>query len=138
MVIGQRVGPGEAVGISEPMIEALVHAFYARVRQDAVLGPIFDGAIGDGWDAHLAKLCDFWSSVLLGTRRFAGSPMAAHVRVQGIADEHFDRWLDLFEATAREIWEPPAAQLVSARARMIGRSLRLGLAANRGELRLDV
>jgi hemoglobin len=94
------------MGISEPMIETLVHAFYARVRQDAVLGPIFDGAIGDGWDAHLAKLCDFWSSVLLGT--------------------------------AREIWEPPAAQLVSARARMIGRSLRLGLAASRGELRLDV
>lgn len=48
--------------IDEKMIHALVHGFYARVRQDAAIGPIFNNVIGDNWDAHLAKLCDFWSS----------------------------------------------------------------------------
>ena len=51
-----RVGPGVAAGVTEEMIADLVDAFYARIRKDPVLGPIFDGAIGDGWDAHLAKL----------------------------------------------------------------------------------
>ena len=128
-----RIGPGVAAGVTEPMIRDLVHAFYGRVRRDPELGPVFDGAIGDGWDAHLAKLCDFWSSVLLATGRFRGSPMAAHGRVSAIQDAHFARWLDLFGQTAAELWPPQAAALVAEKAQMIGRSLRLGLAVSRGE-----
>ena len=132
-----RVGPGVAAGISEAMIQRLVHAFYDRVRHDAVLGPVFEAAIGGAWAAHLSKLCDFWSSVLLMTGRFKGSPMAVHVRTPGIKIEHFDRWLELFEATASEICPAPAAELFVSKARMIGQSLRLGLAAARGTLLRD-
>lgn len=128
-----RIGPGAPVGVSEDLIRRLVHAFYGRVRQDPVLGPIFDDAIGEAWDAHLAKLCDFWSSVLLMTGRFKGSPMAAHARRPDIQDPHFDRWLALFEATARDVCPPAAAALFVEKSQMIGRSLRLGLAASRGE-----
>jgi hemoglobin len=32
----------ERTGIDEALIERLVHGFYARVRADAVLGPIFE------------------------------------------------------------------------------------------------
>ena len=56
-------------GLDEAGIRALVHGFYAKVRQDAELGPIFDRVIGDDWDNHLAKMCDFWSSVMLTTGR---------------------------------------------------------------------
>ena len=126
-----RIGPGVAAGVDEALIERQVHAFYVRVRQDPVLGPVFDAAIED-WDAHLAKLCDFWSSVLLMTGRFKGSPMAAHAQTPGIEDAHFARWLDLFERTARETCPPPAAALFVEKSRMIGRSLRLGLAIARG------
>ena len=129
-----RSPPGLAAGVTEPMIAALVPAFYARVRADPALGPIFDRVIGDGWDEHLAKLCDFWSSVLLMTGRFKGSPMRAHAAVPDIAPAHFVRWLELFEATARELCPPAAADLFVAKARMIGQSLQLGLAASRGEL----
>jgi len=76
-----RVGPGAALGVTEEMIRTLVAAFYARVRVHPVLGPIFARAIADEqWPAHEAKLADFWSSVLLMTGRFKGSPMAAHAR----------------------------------------------------------
>ena len=125
-----RIGPGEGV-VSEETIRRQVHTFYARVRQDEVLGPVFNDAIDD-WDEHLAKLYDFWSSVLLATGRFRGSPMAAHARRPAIQDEHFPRWLDLFERTAQEVCPPRAAALFVEKSRMIGQSLRLGLSVSRG------
>ncbi|HEU4550684.1 MAG TPA: group III truncated hemoglobin, partial [Rhizomicrobium sp.] len=52
-------------GIDEAMVERLVHAFYAKVRADKDIGPIFNRVIGDNWDVHLSRMCDFWSSVML-------------------------------------------------------------------------
>ena len=132
MIPKPRIGPGAYVGIDEDMIRRQVHAFYGRVRLDPVLGPVFNDAIED-WDEHLAKLCDFWSSVLLMTGRFKGSPMAAHARRPDIRNDHFPLWLDLFERTAREVCPPAAAELFVEKSRMIGRSLSLGLAVSRGE-----
>lgn len=130
---GPRIGPGVAAGVTEAVIHTQVHAFYARVRQDEVLGPIFDGAVED-WDDHLAKLCDFWSSVLLVTGRFKGSPMMAHARTPAIGAEHFPRWLDLWRDTARRTCRPEAADLFIAKAEMIGESLKLGLLVSRGQI----
>jgi hemoglobin len=127
-----HLAPGVAVGITEPMIRALVEAFYAKVRRDRVLGPIFNREVED-WDGHLAKLSDFWSSVMLMTGRFKGRPMAAHAAVGDITSAHFAHWLELFAGTAAEVCPPPAAALFAARARTIGQSLQMGLAASRGE-----
>jgi hemoglobin len=41
-------------GIDEAMIERLVRDFYARVRDDAVLGPVFTANIDD-WEPHLQR-----------------------------------------------------------------------------------
>ncbi len=125
--------PGVAVGVTEDVIRAQVHAFYGRVRADPMLGPIFEAKIDD-WDAHLAKLCDFWSSVLLMTGRFKGAPMPAHARLTDVGGAHFAHWLEIWRATARETCPPPAAALFIARAEMIARSLQLGMAMARGEL----
>ena len=129
-----RVSPGEAAGVTEAMICDLVHAFYTDVRADPVLAPIFDREIGDGWDAHLAKLFDFWSSVLLMTGRFKGSPMAAHAALPDITPAHFATWLALFAQTAERLCPPDAAALFVAKSQMIAQSLQLGIAARRGEL----
>ena len=129
-----REGPGAAAGVTEPMIADLVHAFYAKARLDPELGPIFNRVIGEGWDQHLAKLCDFWSSVLLATGRFKGSPMQAHVRIPDLDRHHFTRWLALFSETAQDVCPAPAAELFAVKAAMIAESLQLGMAASRGEL----
>jgi hemoglobin len=118
--------------IDEAMIERLVHRFYSDIRRDAVLGPIFDRAIGDRWDAHLAKLCDFWSSVLLRTGRFQGSPLRTHVRLPDLEPAHFERWLTLFREAARATFPPEAAEYVITKAEMIGASLQMGLTISRG------
>jgi hemoglobin len=116
---------------SEVQIAALVHGFYAKVRTDAVLGPIFERTIGD-WDPHLAKMRDFWSSVMRTSGRYHGNPMAAHLRLKTVRLEHFQRWLALFAMTARELFTPELAEAFIARAENIARSLQLGMFYRRG------
>jgi hemoglobin len=126
-------GPGHAAGVSEDMIHRLVHGFYAKVRTDSTLGPIFDRVIGDNWDEHLAKMCDFWSSVVLTTARYKGAPMPAHVRLADVTPAHFELWLALFRQTARELCPPEAAALFVDRAERIAKSFQLGIAFHRGD-----
>jgi len=51
----------DRTGIDEAMIERLVRGFYARVRGDDVLGPIFAAKIDD-WEPHLQKMFAFWGA----------------------------------------------------------------------------
>ena len=120
-------------GINEEMIRQLVHGFYQRAREDDLIGPIFNSRV-QNWDEHLARLCDFWSSVTLMSGRYHGQPMVAHAPLP-IEPQHFDRWLQLFAQTAREICPEPAARYFIERASRIADSLELGIAARRGELR---
>lgn len=130
-----RVGPGVAVGVTEEMIHAVVHGFYENVRKDPAIGPIFNRGIAEAdWPAHLAKMCDFWSSVLLMTGRFKGTPMAAHARITELRPTHFARWLHLFRQTVETLCPPEAAALFVVKSEMIAKSLQLGLAVSRGEL----
>lgn len=122
-----------ATGINEEMIRQLVHSFYQRAREDELIGPVFASRVQD-WDAHLARLCDFWSSVTLMSGRYHGQPMVAHASLP-IEPQHFDRWLQLFAQTAREVCPEPAARYFIERACRIADSLELGIAARRGELR---
>ena len=124
--------------IDEAGLERLVHAFYARVREDAELGPVFNDAIAD-WPEHLDKLTAFWSSVMLTTGRYKGRPVPAHAKLPDISNGHFARWLALFAETAREICPPAAADLFIDRSERIAQSLQLAIAAHRGnpEVRHD-
>ena len=117
-------------GITEVMIERLVRGFYAKVRGDVVLAPVFESRIKD-WEPHLAQMCAFWSSVALMTGRYHGTPMAKHMPLPVDAG-HFDRWLALFEATARELCPPPAATHFVELARRIAASLEMGIANGQG------
>ena len=120
----------ERTGIDEAMIERLVRGFYARVREDAVLGPIFEAEIKD-WEPHLARMCAFWSSVALMTGRYHGTPMVKHLPLP-VDGGHFDRWLALFEETAREVCPGEAEAHFVERARRIAQSLELGIAGAHG------
>lgn len=115
---------------NEQEIERLVRAFYARVRADAELGPIFDRVIGDDWEPHLQKMFAFWSSVMLMSGRYKGQPMVAHMRLKAVRPAHFERWLALFRQTAEELCAPETAAAFMERATRIADSLRLGMFFN--------
>jgi hemoglobin len=117
-------------GIDEAMIERLVRSFYARVRDDAILGPIFAAKIKD-WEPHLEKMFAFWSSVALMSGRYHGQPMARHLPLP-IDARHFDRWLALFAQTAHDVCPRAAAERFILLSRRIAESLELGLANSHG------
>ena len=119
-------------GIDEVMIERLVRGFYARVREDALIGPVFAARIVD-WEPHLQQMFAFWSSVMLMTGRYHGAPMIKHLPLP-IDGRHFDRWLALFEATAKELCPPQAAVHFIESARRIAESLELGIASGHGKI----
>jgi len=121
-------------GIDDAMIDRLVRAFYARARADAMLGPVFAARIADDeWEPHIARINAFWSSVALMTGEYHGRPMQLHINLP-VDAEHFDRWLALWEATAREVCPPAAADHFIAKARLIAPSLELGIAIQHGEM----
>ena len=119
-------------GIDEPMIARLVDAFYDRVRADPMLGPVFADRIAD-WGPHLEQMRLFWSSVALMSGLYHGRPMPKHLPLP-VDARHFDRWLELFEATAAEACPPAAAAHFVERARRIAESLELGIAGANGVL----
>ena len=114
--------------VSEAEIDDTVALFYGRAREDLLLGPVFRGAIPDAqWNAHLAKIAAFWRKVLRRQPGYDGNPMRAHVALGSLEKRHFDRWLMLFEAAAREVCRPQAAEVFVERARLIAASLLHGL-----------
>src|SRR3569833_727955 len=113
--------------MDEEGLKGVVRLFYARIRQDAELGPIFNEAIHD-WPEHLEKLTDFWSSVMLTTGRYTGRPLPAHKKHQArITPDMFARWLELWGETTREVMSPDAALVLQAKAHRIAESLQLAL-----------
>jgi hemoglobin len=125
--------------LDEAMVHAVVHGFYDRIRADDLLSPIFYSRIApDEWPHHLAKMCDFWSSVLLRTSRYDGRPLPPHLAIPGLAEQHFRRWLTLFRTTVRELCPPEVAALFMDRALRIAHSFRLAVAFSRGESTMDI
>jgi hemoglobin len=117
--------------ITEEAIDRLVPAFYARVRKDEVLGPIFNGAVED-WPHHLEVLKAFWSSVMLTSGRYKGQPMVVHLRhAEHMKRENFERWLALWGEVTGEVLGPEAAAAFQEKAARIAESLQLGVQFHR-------
>ena len=113
--------------IDEHQIEILVTCFYARVRQDALIGPVFNAAVGN-WDDHLEKLVAFWSSVMLANGRYKGDPVGAHLKhLPTITPPMFDRWLALWAEVTAERCPPSQAAVLQTKAARIADSLKLAL-----------
>lgn len=121
-------------GIDDAYIASFVDRFYTKVRDDELLGPIFNERIED-WPTHLATMKKFWRSVLHNSGEYGGNPMRKHVAISGVGEEHFAHWLTLFYATLRD--EEPSAgatQNVGGTARNIADSLLTGIAMHRDGL----
>lgn len=109
----------------EDAIKSCVAEFYAKARQDPLLGPIFNGTVQD-WDGHLRIISNFWSKALLATDRYSGSPFPLHMNLP-VEPEHFERWLALFEETARATLPAEYAAKSIAKARHMAEAFKAGL-----------
>ena len=122
------------IKVSEAQIDAVVAAFYAKVRGDAVLGPIFFESLTrapDIWQAHEAKIGRFWRNALLREPVYDGNPMLVHAGISAIEPAHFNIWLGLFDEVLSETLPRGAAQSWSRLAHRVGRGLSMGLSLAR-------
>lgn len=111
-------------------ISDLVHAFYAKVRRDDLIGPVFNTHVMD-WDEHMPRLVDFWSSILRGTGRYSGTPMQKHVALPELNPAFFERWLMLFRQTLDEQANRGLAERAYGTAERIAQSLWYGYQMSR-------
>jgi len=104
-------------------ITQLVHGFYGDVRQDSLLGPVFEKALHGQWDAHLQRLVDFWSTVALGTRSFKGDVFGKHMALEGVTPAHFAAWVGLWQQHTSRLLAPEVAHDLQVAAHGIARNL---------------
>lgn len=105
---------------TEADVAVLVNTFYGKVRADRLLGPIFESIIKDNWAPHLNKMVDFWSTILLYTKKYKDDPMPKHRKLP-VEQEHFDRWLFLFNQTIDELFAGEIAENARLRAESIAK-----------------
>lgn len=128
----ERARPVAESPLSHPQVDrvfigGLVRAFYAKVRRDGRLGPIFARVIAGDWEPHLEKMTEFWCSVILKTASYNGRPVPAHLRLKDVKEDDFAIWLGLFAETARELCAPEVAAVFVERAERIAKSLQLAM-----------
>ncbi len=119
--------------ITEESIKSVVDSFYIKIRSDPLLSPIFEQAIGteaSDWAPHMEIMYAFWSSLMLGTKRYGGNPFKKHKDLPPFDKKLFDHWLELFEETVRQWHTPEIAELYKMKSQMIARSLKFGLYEN--------
>ncbi|MBY0553462.1 group III truncated hemoglobin [bacterium] len=106
----------------------IVDSFYAKVKLDPVIGPIFNDVAKVDWHEHMPKLYNFWEDLLFGTDNYKGRPFPPHMKLN-LQSTHFEIWLKLFTETIDENYQGIKAEEMKARARRIALnfSINLGL-----------
>lgn len=91
-------------------VKNLVDLFYGKVREDELIGHIFNDVIQDRWPEHLEKMYRFWQTILLEEHTYTGRPFVPHMKLP-VEREHFNRWLVLFFETVDELFSGKKADL---------------------------
>lgn len=120
-------------------VSLLVRSFYTKIRQDALLGGIFNEAIDD-WEPHLEKLTDFWEGNLFffTKTKYSGDPKIAHNALDWMLGNtltmnHFGHWINLWLETIDEHFSGETADRAKMIARKMASFLFLKIVENRNE-----
>ncbi len=113
----------------------LIKAFYAKVREDEMLGPIFNPIIKE-WDVHEIHIASFWERNLFFSGDFEGNPLAKHQEVDAFHDniitmDHFGRWIHLWLESINENYEGEVADKAKRMARKMATFLFMNILKGR-------
>ncbi|AVO42932.1 group III truncated hemoglobin [Simplicispira suum] len=117
---------GERGPVTRERLSELVHTFYADVRADTLLGPVFEQALAERWEPHLERMVEFWSTVALGTKSFSGNVFGKHMALSGVTPSHFTAWVRLWGEHTERLFDPDVARELQFTAHGIARNLFLG------------
>lgn len=100
-------------------VDQLIRNFYDAVRPDPVIGHFFTEL---DFEVHIPRIVSFWNMILFGDREFKGEPMTVHAKLHQrfpMEQGHFDRWLELFNASVDNLFSGPKADEAKQRAQSI-------------------
>jgi len=107
---------------NEQDVKLFLDAFYEKVKVDETIAYIFNEVANLNWDDHMPKIYAFWEAILLGKQGFNGDVMGMHIRLhqkENLTAEHFDKWIELFSETVKEMYEGTKANEAINRANII-------------------
>ena len=116
-------------------IKSLIDAFYQTVTSDDVLGPVFNEIAHVNWEHHLPVMYSFWEFLLLGGGNYTGNPIQKHFDLHAhfpLSDEHFDRWLRIFQETTDLLFEGKTAEEAKFKAYAIAETWKPKFRPNHG------
>jgi len=96
-------------------IKTMVNSFYSQVRENELIGPIFDEVIRDRWGVHLEKMYTFWQTILFDEHTYFGSPFPPHAKLP-VSAIHFEQWVTIFNQNMDNLFEGPKADEAKWRA----------------------
>lgn len=79
-------------------IEFLVRTFYDKVKNDNVLGNIFEEIIGDKWEDHIVRMSIYWNALILEKKHHCEKEFQKYAKLP-IGKKYFERWTLLFFET---------------------------------------
>lgn len=82
-------------------INFLVRSFYEKVKNDKVLGNIFEEIIGHNWEGHIERMSIYWNALILQKKYHYEKEFQKYAKLP-IGKKYFERWTFLFFETVNE------------------------------------
>lgn len=106
-------------------IDLLMREFYSEAMSDELIGYLFTDVAKLDLDVHLPIIGDFWESMLFQTgayQKHGRNPLQVHAELDAMEPfqyEHFERWLEIFNAKVDKNFEGERAVYIKIRANAI-------------------
>ena len=104
-------------------VKLLVDTFYSKVLLNEQIGFIFTDIVKISLEKHMPLMYSFWESILFYGSKYKGNPMLKHIAINkkhALTKQHFDAWLQLWEATVDELFCGEKADEAIAKSKQIG------------------
>ena len=111
---------------TDARVADFIRRYHALIRADPALGPLYESCVTD-WPAHSARLAAYWAPALRHEEP-PEFPALTPVRF-GLDAAMLERWLEVWNEAADEVFSGPAALAVHqagaeiAEEHMVGRVL---------------
>jgi len=111
-------------------IKKLMESFYSKALIDETIGYFFTEVVPLNMETHMPLIVDFWETIVFGKAKYKGNVFEVHHHIHQLSafkEEHFARWVILFQQTVNELYSGNNAELVKQRAESIATIMRIKL-----------
>ena len=120
---------------SEFEIEMLIDTFYEKVLEHEELSYFFSEAVMN-WEFHKQMFIKYWSTQILFTDSYEGSPLNRHIEVdhrfgRSFTKYHFEEWTRLWVETIDILFEGDKAELAKESGVNMAKNIYLKMFVNR-------